>query len=367
MKKLVFLFSCLILMFFSGFAQEVIENSKNPQNPKGGRIIDLLEIMRITDVDGEYYFKSPRELKHAADGSIFIRDWEQLLQFNENGNYIRNFIKFGEGPGETESFSFFQLMSEGILVKSFTPLKFLWFAYDGTLIKEDTRIEAASMDTFKLYCPERYYFLSTLPPLPSADETEVKVSHDLVSYADDFEKKKYHLSFETIRLIVREGSRRIALGISPDIVVPVSNRYLFISHTSEYLVKIFDAETNEVKTFRRPYRRIKSTKKDRNSGFEINGQPFYLPPQKYKNDIESLIPVDNGIWVVTSTVEKKGFLVDVFDFEGSFIDNFYLRFPEGSLVTSVDSIKIAVSSNYIFSIEQTEDGLFVIKKYKIVG
>ena len=66
MRKLVIQFSSLVLMFSIGFAQDIIENSKKPQNPKGGRIIDLLELMRITDVDDEYYFKSPREIKLAA-------------------------------------------------------------------------------------------------------------------------------------------------------------------------------------------------------------------------------------------------------------------------------------------------------------
>ena len=259
-------------------------------------------------------------------------------------------------------------MPEGIVVKSFTPLKFLWFAYDWTLVKEYTRLKTITLEVFNLFCNKRYYFIRSSQPVPLGETTEVKVSHDLVSCVNDFDEQMYHFSFETMKLIVREGSRRIAFGLSPYIVVPVSNRYLYITHTSEYLVKIFDAEENEVKAFKRSYTRIKSTKKDRYSGFEINGQPFYLPPQKYKNDIENLFPTDNGIWIVTSTIDKeKGFLIDEFDFEGLFIDNFFLKYPKGSLVTSADSMKILVSGNHIFSIEQTEDGLFVIKKYKIVG
>ncbi len=71
----------LILLMFSisiVSSQEMNENTKNPLNPNGGRVLKIEEVFRITDESGEFHFKYPKNLKVSPDGTIFISNEYQL-------------------------------------------------------------------------------------------------------------------------------------------------------------------------------------------------------------------------------------------------------------------------------------------------
>lgn len=69
--------------------------------------------------------------------------------------------------------------------------------------------------------------------------------------------------------------------------------------------------------------------------------------------------------MVTSTFHKeKGLLVDVFDKEGKYLDNFYLPIP-GAKKNDWIYAPMAVSGDYLFVIERTEEELFYVAKYEI--
>ena len=82
------------------------------------------------------------------------------------------------------------------------------------------------------------------------------------------------------------------------------------------------------------------------------------PKKKYKEDIKNLYLNQNSLWVETSTKDDdKGIMIDVFNPEGKFTDNFFLNL-NGDL--------ISVHNNYIFVRETDEDENWVVKEYKIV-
>jgi len=81
-------------------AAQFIENPGTPPAKNAGRQIKITEVLRITDEDGNFYFKSPGSLQIAPDGSIFVVDDKQFLKFNKEGKFIANLQKTGEGPGE---------------------------------------------------------------------------------------------------------------------------------------------------------------------------------------------------------------------------------------------------------------------------
>jgi hypothetical protein len=83
------------------------------------------------------------------------------------------------------------------------------------------------------------------------------------------------------------------------------------------------------------------------------------PERKQKNDITGLFLNKDNLWVKTSTKnEKKGVLIDVFNKEGKYIDNFYLNL-KGELM--------AVLGDFIFMNEKDEEENIQIVKYKIIG
>lgn len=72
-KALGFVVSISLLTLF-GSSQTIIENSSTPQGKNPGRILELEELMRITDESGEFYFKRPFRLSLDDDGFIYFQD-----------------------------------------------------------------------------------------------------------------------------------------------------------------------------------------------------------------------------------------------------------------------------------------------------
>jgi hypothetical protein len=83
-----------------GFGQ-VIENPAKPSAKDAGRVLQLTEVWRISDESGEFYFKYPRELKIADDGTIFLADAEQFLKFSADGKFLGNLYRKGQGPARS--------------------------------------------------------------------------------------------------------------------------------------------------------------------------------------------------------------------------------------------------------------------------
>jgi len=105
MKKPVLLFLFILIFNFLIFTQEIIENPEKSLSKYAGRVVELVEVMSIDDVGIDYFFKYPRNPKVAPDGSLFVMDHEQLLQFDREGNFLRNYFKKGQGPEEMQNVS----------------------------------------------------------------------------------------------------------------------------------------------------------------------------------------------------------------------------------------------------------------------
>jgi len=74
MKKIMILFTLWMLLPFSLFSQEIIQNPEKPLSSDAGRILQVEEVFRITDESGEFFFTQPSGLQVAEDDSIFLTD-----------------------------------------------------------------------------------------------------------------------------------------------------------------------------------------------------------------------------------------------------------------------------------------------------
>ncbi|MEA3420216.1 MAG: hypothetical protein U9Q97_00885, partial [Acidobacteriota bacterium] len=82
------------------------------------------------------------------------------------------------------------------------------------------------------------------------------------------------------------------------------------------------------------------------------------PPQKYLNDIKNLFVFNGLLLAMTSTNDKnKGTLIDVFNHEGKYIDNFYLKLSGSLLASNKDSILVK---------EKDKDENILIVQYQII-
>jgi hypothetical protein len=352
-------------------AQTIIQNPDKPLVKNAGRVVALKEVLKIVDEGDQYFFKYPFGLKIAPNGSIFVQEQEHLWQFDQNGKFVRDYFKKGQGPGEMIYISNFDLSGEHIIIHTSNPSKIMWIDYQGQLTKEFTVPQKRSL-TFLLFHKDVYFFNSYESPFGQGEPKFVDIPQNFASLSEASKEMKPLTAFPIRAYIVSgQGGGGGIMFVSRLISVPYQQKYIFLCHTSEYLLKLYDVETNEiVRVFQRTYKRVKAPpqKIDETKGWMmINGKKYFGPPaQKYLNDILNLF-VNNGyLWAVTSTKDReKGVLIDVFNFEGKYDDNFYLKIPEKSALDIGRLNNVAVFKGFLYSIETNEDETFSIKKYRI--
>lgn len=365
----------IIVAFFSFVlglsAQAIIENPIKPLAKNAGRVIMLKEVLKISDEGtGQYYFKYPRSLRIAPDSSIFVQDENQILHFNKEGKFVRNYFKKGQGPGEMSYAGNILFTDKSIILQNSSPNKILWFDYDGRFLRDFAiRQMSGSLLQLLMFLNNVYYFNEWGFPRVKGKADYVDIPYRILAMSEGAEALKSLTSFPVKNYVIAPpGGGRMVYEIAIFIVVPYQTKFLAISHTSEYLLKLYDSEKNQViRAFKRAYKRVKSpplTEESKKGG----GKDYTKPFQQYLNDIANIYAHKDEMWVVTSTSDKdKGVLIDVFNFKGTFIDNFYLQAPEKAKIifSRGRTETTAVSGDYFYSIEKNETETYVIKKYKI--
>ena len=328
----------------------------------------LIELMQISDVGEKYYFEFPRNLKISPNGSIFIQDQGQFLQFDSTGRFVRNFFKTGQGSGEMQSMGNYFFYGDTIIVHERWIDKMLLLDIHGKFIKEFRIQTKIGLERLLLFWNGAFYFLSTERP-PVKKTSEIDVYQKLTGVAQEGKEIKEMTEFPTKGYIaVGKQGGRVFYDISSVIAVPYQKKFLFVSHTQEYSVKLYDAEKEEVtRIFKRDYQRVKTPRDaKREGGAILDGKRILPPRQKFLNDVQNLLVFKDTLWGVTSTTDKeKRTLIDVFDSEGQYIDNFYIKLPENLVQRYHGNTAMDISGDYLFTIEQNKDGIYTIKKYKI--
>ncbi len=350
MRKIVLLFLSFFIFSPAILTQTIIENPEKPLSKNAGRVLKLEEIFRINDIGADFYFKRPMKLKIASDGIIFIVDEEQLLKFSADGKFIKNLYKKGEGPGEIARNFYFSLYKNDIYIYDRSARKIIHTDRDGNLI-EEFHSKSERYRDFLGITHDGLIFKKYSFALKEKKSKLYDIEHTLVLVSKDGETEKEIQVFPVKTFLAPQAIATWAHFYS---TLSDDRRYLFVSHTMEYLIKLLDLEKGEVtRIFNRKYRRIKYVKEWMKEFLKKHNGPG----KKYENDILSLFICKDHLWIKTSTKDKnKGILIDVFNKEGKFIDSFYINL-KGSLV--------ATHEDFIFVKEQDEDGNISFVKYRI--
>jgi hypothetical protein len=367
MRKRGIFLVLLAFMVFSVNAQEIIENPKKPLSKNAGRIVELKEVWRIDDIGADYYFKYPRNLKIAPDGSFFYADQDQLLQFGPNGKFLRNYFKKGQGPGEMQEIGNYFFSEKAIIVQDWRLQKILWFGFNGELMK-DFRIQKLPIFAWlHLFYNDNYYFFGYRIPPTGGKPSVIDVPNDLISATEKGEEIKTLISFSVESFAMSSEGRSAMASIAELITIPYREKYLVISHTQDYLLKIYDVKSEKIiRSFRRNYKRVKVPEGRRVGGAIGVGGKKYTPPRKYLNDVTKLLEFNDLFWAMTSIADKdKGVLIDVYNFEGQYVDNFYLKFPEEIDPILIGYRPMSISGDYLFMSAKNEDETYSIKKYRV--
>ena len=350
-------------------AQQRIDNSEKPTGNDFGRILELQKVFQIDDPGDEFFFQYPRIPKMAPDGSIFITDSEQILQFGMSGELLRNYYRKGQGPGEMTYIGDFSFFPEGIILQNINPTKMMWLDFSGELLKEFV-IQDKGRLGYQFYYEGSYYFIQSEFPRIKGEPQIVDSKDALVELKDDGTLTKLaDLPTKNYVVMGKNGSGG-SIPLNNLITALLGDRYLFISHNQEYLIKLFDAENNQItKIIGRDYPRVKQTREDldKHGGPIIDGKKMLPPPQRYVNDIENLFVVGEKLWVQTSFKDRESrALFDVFDLKGKYIDNFYILLPEALGPHGYNVKPISISDGYLTAIEKNPDESLSVVKYRIV-
>ena len=363
----------LLFMATSFFFGQIIHNSARPAAPNAGRVISPKKVLSIEDTGEKYYFKYPHNLKIGPDGSIFVIDFEQLLQFDPNGKFLRNLFKKGQGPGEMTNLENYDFEDKNIIAFSPYPTKLIWFDGNGKFIKDESLATKTQILKFHGLIGGRWVFETFEFPRNGGELQYLDQDHKLLIW-NETAKTWRPLSAFPVRImgVSAAGGGSGFFDVGQFLAGPLGDRRLVISHTSEYDIKIFDLESAKVeREFQRAYQRVPPPplKAGQHRPAIMMGDKTYEQrDEKYANDIANILVRGDHLWIVTSTMDKKkGVLVDVFDVEGHYRDCFYLDLPEPAREAVRSPALCAMAGDFLFTAEKSEEGTFTIKKYKIAG
>ena len=374
-SALPFLVAVTLLSFSATLRAQIVENPAKPKAKSAGRVATLEEVLVISDEGtSDFYFKRPRGLTTAPDGSLFLQDERQVLQFDKDGKFQRNLFKKGQGPGEMEYVGGCLATDRNLIVQASTPNKFIFFDYSGKYEREiSARTETRSIMTALLFQGDVFYIHAWEFPRVKGDPDYIDVPHSIFALSEATGEFRKLSSFPTKSFVASSpGGGGGMFHITSLIAVPFQGKYLALSHTSEYLLKIYDpAGDKVVREFRRAYERVKPeplTEEQKKGGIIIDGKRYTQPEQKFQNDVRNLLARGDEVWAVTSTKDKaKGVLIDIFDGEGVYRDCFYLKLPEAAMKSILSPGSCVLDGDSLWVVERSEDETVTIKKYRVVN
>ena len=363
----------LLILAAAGWAQGVIENPAKPKAANAGRVIAPEQVAVISgEGTSAYYFKWPGELRTGHDGGLILNDENQILEFDANGKFVLNLFKKGQGPGEMTYAGTCLAAGTGFVVYSPNVRKLVHFDASGRFTKEvPVRPEGRTMMNFLHYLDGTAYFEAGEFPRTTGDPDFVDNPRTIVAVNEpDGAIKKLSTFVTRSWVVTTAGGGGGMFDVSRLNAVPFKDRLLALTHTEEYLIKIYDPAADKVlRQFRRPYERVKGkplTETEKKGGLFINGKHYPRPEREFENDIQNILTCDGEIWAVTSMEDKaKGVFIDVFDGDGTYRDCFWLRLPEAGVRGLAGPGQCVLDGEFLWVVEQAEDGTYSIKKYEV--
>ena len=342
----------LLILVTSASSGQIIENPAKPVAKDAGRILGLTEAWRITDESGEFYFRRPFNLQVADDGSVFIADAEELLRFSSGGKFLKNLYKKGQGPGEINGPFMYSIRDDDVFIQDMDSRRFWRADLDG-VYKEEIPLKDRDIGTFLGAVPDGYIFQKMIwPPRSEWTGKLTAILHNVDLLSNDGSDKRHIATFKTEAFL---GPRSATNWDSSIAVLSPGGESIIAFFGREYLVEVVDitgAATS--KRFRRTYPRIPHVESPGEKEVRIKRG---FPKIEYETDIRGVSPADGRVWLATSTEGKaKGWLIDVFDMDGHFVDSFYL---------GAGRTLMAVREGCIFCQEKNQDETIMIVKYKI--
>lgn len=369
--SILILFAIFILMPAILPAQDapVIRNPAKPAQSDAGRVLALKETMRITDEEGDFFFKSPFRLEIAPDGSIFVVDRGQFLHFDSSGNFKGNYHKKGEGPGEFVNLRDIFFTKNSVILCARQPAKIIELDMSGVLLKELKKKRRMSSHRPLIY--DNGNFWSLLGEIWNFGKAKTGLFESRLTLCRENSKDeitKSDLVFTGKSYMIKKTMKGGGIMISMQSIIPVmtaqdpENEIIYVTNSQSYNIQKVSLEKQKiVSVFNRQYKSISYVQPEEEEGTRTLDRPS----PDYFNDTIRMYFHDNLLWVLTSTIDKeKGVLVDIFSPAGKYIDQFYLPLPQVKSPHDLERFSMAFYKNNLLVIEKDEDDTPYIIKYQ---
>lgn len=307
----------------------VVMNPIEPVNiPGGPRGLVLEENLRIGIAEGDenYMFAEVRSVQVDKEDNIIVLDSKliNIKMYDKDGNYIRTFLKSGQGPEEV-GWPARMYMREGniIVILDNINRKYMEFSIEGECLKEISLGDKGSI--YRSWPDSRgNIYCETMDLAP--DKQVLKI----VKYDSEFTAAEELTSLEIERNImeISADNPRLICSVRADDKVMWANStdyYLHILDPSGELVKKIYKEHKP-----RPY--TAEEKEETEKQYKESGFPSTLKlvfPKEHPA-MSYLINDDRGRTYVCTTENNEDNQVkwDVFDEEGRYILSFFHREDE---------------------------------------
>ncbi|MBE0712786.1 MAG: 6-bladed beta-propeller [Candidatus Aminicenantes bacterium] len=345
---------CFLTIFWVSAlaAQKVIENPAKPLGKDPGRSLGLVEVLRIKDTGDKFYFSgSPggfSSLGMDPEGHIYVQSGkDQILKFTPEGDFIKNIVRGGQGPGEVSQYFNFLVGDVDIFIMDFGQNRVIRLTTEGELIHQWTALHSYN-DLIGILNDGLIFSRSNYPPPEERTGKLLDVPSDVLRVSFDGSEETFVHRYPVLRFLAQGAS---AVWAPFHSVLSDDGRYLFVNHTAEYEISMLDLSTGKtIRSFKRKYKRIKHSLYPREAEFNKK----YAFKRPYEADITGLYVFGDQLWVKTSTQNKdKAALYDVYSFDGIYRDALTLK-------TNI----ISIQRGCLLVWESDEDGIHSVVIYK---
>jgi hypothetical protein len=322
-KKSAILLTIMVLAAFVQ-GQTRADNPKQPLAKNAGRVLELKEVLRITEKGDQFYFgASPGGFVGEGvntDGYIYIQAGKnQILKFTPGGEFIKNIIRGGQGPGEVSPYFKFLVGGPDVFIVDFGQNRVIRLTTAGELVHQWT-VPRAYDDLIGILGDGLLFSRTNYPPIEERKGKLMDTPHEVLRVSKDGLEEKLVHTFSVLRFFAQGAA---AFWAPFHAAVSDDGRFLFVNHTAEYEISVLDLGTGKIiRNFTREYRRVKHVPFPGEAKFSRE----YNFKRLYEADITGLYVFRDRLWVKTSTTDKEnGTLFDVFSFDGTYLDVFVLK------------------------------------------
>ena len=292
--------------------------------------------------------------------------------FGEDGRFLRNVGRKGQGPGEFSQAYFLGFSPDGLLlVTDFQNRRTSIFGPEGDFLESYQWTENVSIP-----------YLVLDGAFVAAMSVYEEGGSKLFLKTYDFKGKELRawgrFTLPAMKMVTRPmagGGGAVTFGTSvpysPSSVLAGDDRFLRIYHclSDAYLIDVYDADGRLFRKIDRPYERVRVTAADKDeylarsasANEEMNKLYEDLPWPDVKTVTDRMLCDDRGsLWVATNEAkveaEKKLTAYDIFDAEGSYDARVWLDAAPG---------KFAAGKMYRYK-EDKDTGVRVLTRHRVI-